>query len=181
MEALLAVSAGQLGQLVVGAMQHVEADVALLDALEAFVDVLFPEEQAVQHAAVLARTDRQGSQNGRSRQDGQTGQSEPAQQLQPVWADALVLTAIISPPIDVPGPLRCRRAADDVHRQAVDRTPVRFTSHRAHSPTGSEEPSPVPTSGCGRSCDRVVPPSPHRQRRGPPRSPPVAAGGAVTG
>ena len=74
-EALPAVSAGEPRQLVVGAVQHVEADVALLGALEAPVDVLFPEQQAVQHTAVL--TGPAGPVRGRGGGRGREGEGLP--------------------------------------------------------------------------------------------------------
>ena len=53
MELLLAGPAGHLGQLVVGAVEDVEADVALLDALEALVHVPLPRRQTAHDVAVL--------------------------------------------------------------------------------------------------------------------------------
>lgn len=53
MELLFASSARQLWQLVTRAVEDVEADVALLHPVKAFVKVLFPDGQPVDHRAVL--------------------------------------------------------------------------------------------------------------------------------
>jgi len=53
MEFLFASSARQLWQLVTRAVEDVEADVALLHTVKAFVKVLFPDGQPVDHRAVL--------------------------------------------------------------------------------------------------------------------------------
>ena len=53
MELLLAGSALHLGQLVVGVVEDVEADVALLHALEPLVHVALPDRQPVHDVAVL--------------------------------------------------------------------------------------------------------------------------------
>ena len=58
MELLLAGSAGQLGQLVTGSVQDVEADVALLYAVEALVQISFPDGQAVNDGTVLVLQER---------------------------------------------------------------------------------------------------------------------------
>lgn len=53
MKLLLAGAAGQLWQLMAGAVQDVEADVTLLDPVEPLVQVLLPDGQTVDHGAVL--------------------------------------------------------------------------------------------------------------------------------
>lgn len=53
MELLLAGPAGQLGQLVVGSVEDVEANVALLHTLEPLVHVPLPDRQTLQNRTVL--------------------------------------------------------------------------------------------------------------------------------
>ncbi len=53
MELFRAGPARELWQLVVGAVEDVEADVALLDTLEALVHVALPHDQAIQDGSVL--------------------------------------------------------------------------------------------------------------------------------
>ncbi len=52
-ELLLAGATGRPGELVAGPVEHVEADVALLDALERLVDVALPDREPVQDGAIL--------------------------------------------------------------------------------------------------------------------------------
>ena len=53
MELLFTSSACQLRQLVTRAVEDVEADVALLNSVEALVQILLPNGQPVDHRAVL--------------------------------------------------------------------------------------------------------------------------------
>ena len=57
-ELLLTRPTRQLGQLVVGPVQDVEADVALLHALEPLVHVPFPDSEAIQDGSVLVLEER---------------------------------------------------------------------------------------------------------------------------
>ena len=58
MELLLAGSAGQLGQLVTGPVQDVEADVTLFNSVEPLVQISFPDCQAVDNGTVLVLQER---------------------------------------------------------------------------------------------------------------------------
>ena len=58
MELFLAGSAGQLGQLVTGPVQDVEADVTLFNSVETFVQISFPDCQTVDDGTVLVLQER---------------------------------------------------------------------------------------------------------------------------
>ena len=53
MELLLASSADKLGKLMVGAMEDVEADLALLNTFKPLIDILLPELEPSHDGAVL--------------------------------------------------------------------------------------------------------------------------------
>lgn len=59
-ELLTAAFAGHLRQLVVRALQNEETDAALLVVLQRLLDVIDPDEDAVEHAAILCGEKGQG-------------------------------------------------------------------------------------------------------------------------